>query len=325
MSQSSQFADIRYKGPKIAAGLAGSAAVQSPIYTLHAANTEDVTSPPTPQSPNDRQFSNGDYTFYLHWRRHLDPLEGSKKWIGGHEVGNGWNFAEVVPGAAGRLYAIKQDGELLWYRHRGCLTGRKSWIGPRPVGSGWTIQTRDPRPRMFLGAFCDVLAEASTGATPGNENLLYAVRADGALVWYRHMGAGPGLSEWANDGKGIVVKSDVLSGNLRMFSGADGVIYVVDNDGQLHWTRHLGYQNGTNEWGAPRIVGPVGWDSFSTVFSPGSGVIYAVDKEGHLWWHRHLGYRDGSDSWGKRRKIADGWNQFGIVANSVFLHAEHLK
>ena len=52
------------------------------------------------------------------------------------------------------------------------------------------------------------------------------------------------------------------------FSGGDGVIYTIDNDGDLYWRRHIGAGDGANTWSPPVKIGN-GWD-FTHVFAAGA-------------------------------------------------------
>ena len=111
-----------------------------------------------------------------------------------------------------------------------------------------------------------------------------------------------------------------MAGQQRVFSGCNGIIYLIGDDGSLRWYKHKGYLDGTFDWEPPLTVGN-GWSAFANVFSIGGGIIYAVDPDGTLWWYKHNGYQDGSDDWEDRKRVGIGWNAngFRVVANSVSL------
>ena len=108
-----------------------------------------------------------------------------------------------------------------------------------------------------------------------------------------------------------------LSPMLRqVFSGGNGVIYSLMDNGDLLWNRHDGHDDGTFRWANShsRKVG-VGWN-FDRVFSGGNGVIYALTETGDLLWFRHDGHDDGTFRWtdANPRKVGAGWNFRSVFA-----------
>jgi hypothetical protein len=202
------------------------------------------------------------------------------------------------------VYAREPDGDLLWYRHDGAEVGGgvETWHGPATIGVGW-------------GEFTHVF--------PGGGDVIYAIDAVGRLWWYEHkaFNDGGGLDRpdsWAGPrqvGRGW---SDIA----KVFSGGDGVIYVVADDGRLLWFRHHGVATGAGldeagSWSGPSEVG-VGWDGLLHVFSTGQGVIYAVLADGTLRWFRHRGWTDGRGlespgAWDGPRDVGVGWDMFSTV------------
>ncbi|MEA2231954.1 MAG: hypothetical protein QOD83_1770 [Solirubrobacteraceae bacterium] len=89
----------------------------------------------------------------------------------------------------------------------------------------------------------------------------------------------------------------------------EGVIYAVNQAGELMWYRHGGREDGSLGWSGSKKVG-AGWGRFTNVFSGGSGVIYAIEPNGDLIWYRHAGRADGSMSWGATKKVGAGWGSF---------------
>jgi len=128
-------------------------------------------------------FSGGDGVIYtitpdgkLWWYRHAGyrtgaGLETNGSWEGRREVGRGWGDAEhVFSTGEGIIYSVTKDGKLWWYRHQAYLTGAGletpgAWEVRREVGRGW-------------GGLRQVFS--------AGDGLIYAVKADGKLWWYRH-------------------------------------------------------------------------------------------------------------------------------------------
>lgn len=295
--------------PTISVGL------DSTIYALRSRWVENTL--PSSDTPI---FGNGHHTFDLLWYAHKGYADGSNSWDGARQVGNDWNFDAIAPGTAGRIYAVEGDGDLLWYDHLGWVRGTFRWAGPSDVGDGWWVRTLNPSPRDLLGIFCDTKNGDSSFAALRAGQIIYAVRADGTLDWFRHDGAADGAPNWANGGQPRVVGYGWVAGQQRVFSGCNGIIYLIGNDGGLSWYKHKGYLDGSFDWEGPHRVG-TGWHAFHNVFSIGGGIIYAIDQDGTLWWYKHKGYQTGTDAWEERKKVGIGWkaNGFGVICNSVFL------
>ena len=70
---------------------------------------------------------------------------------------------------------------------------------------------------------------------------IYVVKPSGALHFFKYQGAGeqdPSGSNFApNSGNQI---GNGWQGNLQVFGGADGVIYVVKPNGALHFFKYQG-------------------------------------------------------------------------------------
>jgi hypothetical protein len=192
--------------------------------------------------------------------------------------------------AKGVIYGITPDNQLMWMRHDGRDDGSFRWApmpnGGKKVGSGWNF-------KQVFG---------------GGNGVIYAVKDNGDLVWYRHEGRFDGSFAWANNGATVGTGWQFK----QVFSGGDGVIYAVTNGGDLMWMRHEGRLDGTFRW-APmpnggKKVGS-GWN-FKQIFSGGNGIIYYVNDNNELMWFRHDGRNDGSASWTPAsggRKVGSGW------------------
>jgi Tachylectin/Trypsin len=249
----------------------------------------------------------------LQWYRHDGAKSGAGfqtagAWQGARVVGRGWDeVKQVFPGGGDVIYAILADGTLRWYEHKGFNIGAgfesaDSWGPPKNVGRGWD-------------GLVDVFS--------GGEGVIYAVQPDGTLKWYRHLGyqTGQGFEtpgSWAKSrsvGRG-------WSGYKHVFSGGQGVIYVIADDGTLKWFRHKAYLTGEGletpgAWEGPKNVGR-GWGDVAQVFSPGDGIIYAVMPDGTLRWFRHVGYLDGrglesGGAWQGPKEVGRGWTALSKI------------
>ena len=63
----------------------------------------------------------------------------------------------------------------------------------------------------------------------------------------------------------------------HVFAADDGVVYAIDDAGDMYWYQHLGRSRGTANWannGRQTKVGN-GWN-FINVFAANDSVVYAV-------------------------------------------------
>ena len=99
----------------------------------------------------------------------------------GKEVGVGWNtFKQVFAAPGGIIYGVMPNGDLKWYKHTayrsgGGLNEANSWNAKsgKVIGTGWN--------------FAHLIA--------GQNGIIYGVKTDGSLRWYKHDGqrTGDGL------------------------------------------------------------------------------------------------------------------------------------
>ena len=233
-----------------------------------------------------------DKNFNLMWYKHTGHLNGSFEWASnnGSKVGTGWQFAQVFQDGDGYLYALKPTGELLWYNHNGFHDGSFKWSQKSGsiVGTGWNT---------------DVKALFS-----GGEGVIYMVKTNGDLIWYKHLGYRDGSFNWEkNSGKKV---GSGWTDFHAAFSGGNGVIYLITNDGNMYWYKHAGFATGADGWfgGRSNKVG-VGWNAAKKVFSTGWGNIYLVGSDGSLRYYNHQGFINGTFTWGKGsgNKVGIGW------------------
>jgi hypothetical protein len=95
--------------------------------------------------------------------------------------------------------------------------------------------------------------------------VIFAVKPDGDLLWYRYQGNGEsdrsGATGWAaNSGSPI---GNGWQGFRHLFSGGNGVIYAVKPDGDLLWYRYQGNgesdRSGATGWAANSANPDPGW------------------------------------------------------------------
>lgn len=154
-----------------------------------------------------------------------------------------------------------------------------------------------------------------------HDGSIYTSEATGSLYSYRHNAPQKGENGWSNEGAGIPVGYgwEELS---KIICAQSGILYAIDNLGNLLWYKHEGSQTDTDKWsnkGQGVIVGS-GWGEYQNIFYGGDGVIYATKNNGDLTWHRHYGWEKGNkDDWangGKEIVIGNGWNSFLSISSA---------
>lgn len=167
-----------------------------------------------------------------------------------------------------------------------------------------------------------VKVQSAKLATRHDFEILYMVKSDGSLWWQRDdIGLGPPGEHWMNgqpcrveelvshslsEAKQVMSSSSMGGGDhlADIFPGGDGTFYLELNDGDLYWYRHVGYQDGTDQWatGNGAKVG-TGWNTSTKVIAMGKGVLYSIiQTPGPLRWNRHENYLTGEDFYA-------GWTQ----------------
>ncbi|MFD6394589.1 tachylectin-related carbohydrate-binding protein [Nocardia sp. NPDC060259] len=168
----------------------------------------------------------------------------------------------------------------------------------------------------------------------GFGQVFYWIKPDGNLQWARHDGTSDGTLVWTGVGSEFTGPDDGLNvgSGWNVYSsvfwgGAQGIIYAITPDGDMHWYSHDGFKDGTATWTAGdggRLVGS-GWNTYAQVFAGGRRtvagesngfVIYGITPEGELDWYRHEGWTDGSPTWtggDGGRRVGSGWNTYPRV------------
>jgi hypothetical protein len=123
-----------------------------------------------------------------------------------------------------------------------------------------------------------------------------------------------------------------------VFSGGDGVIFAIAENGDLLYYKFLGAADCANSWGLTGARIGSGWGNFFKVFSGGDGVIFGIARNGDLFYTKFLGMHDGSATWSTDaggRKIGTGWISrdvfyggdgviFSIAMNGDLLYHKYL-
>ena len=179
-------------------------------------------------------------------QRHEGYLTGDEGFGTATRIGWGWAGYKHLFSTSGSIYGLLPDGRLIWHRHTDPDNCSASWAqGGTEVLSGLTDV------KHIFGM--------PTAETPGG--IIYVVRNDGRMFWYRHDGYLNGSRAWT----GPVEVSGGFGYFTHVFPGAEGVVYVVDTGGDLYWCRHTGYKTGAKTWqnnGCNKIGW--GWGGYSS-------------------------------------------------------------
>ncbi|WP_377505848.1 N,N-dimethylformamidase beta subunit family domain-containing protein [Micromonospora vulcania] len=117
----------------------------------------------------------------------------------------------------------------------------------------------------------------------GGDGVIYGIRADGALRWYRHADWQTVGPTWAS-GSGRVIGGG-FNQFIGIFGGADGSLYCLRADGTLRRYRYVcsDIETGAGSWvNAGGVQIGTGFDRFPRVFGF-NGHIYGVTAGGDLY------------------------------------------
>ncbi|MEO3777193.1 tachylectin-related carbohydrate-binding protein [Micromonospora sp. B11E3] len=120
----------------------------------------------------------------------------------------------------------------------------------------------------------------------GGNGVLYGIRADGALVWYRH-------SDWQALKTGWASGSGRIIGNgfhqfLNVFGSADGSLYCLRADGTLRRYRYVcsDLETGAGSWAdASGVQIGSGFHRYPRLFGF-TGYVYGVTADGDVYAYR---------------------------------------
>ncbi|HEX8237580.1 MAG TPA: tachylectin-related carbohydrate-binding protein [Abditibacteriaceae bacterium] len=225
------------------------------------------------------------------------------------QTGNVGTFAKTPPDFHPIwLYGIRPNGDLMWYRRD---MSSSSWQGPKKVNTGWS-------------RFKDVI--------PAGGNCFYALTTGNKLLWFGHDGFNNGADAWGSanvqetTGSGIgdrLLKRrgsvlTALTGGTevggdwtykKIFSGGEGIVYAIRDDGKLMWIKNTGSNYNARSWSETKVVGN-GWGDLKDVFSTGRGHVFAVKQDGTLWQYLQKNYANGTFDWYAGTQIGTGWGDF---------------
>ncbi|MER5335533.1 N,N-dimethylformamidase beta subunit family domain-containing protein [Micromonospora sp. NPDC002717] len=151
----------------------------------------------------------------------------------------------------------------------------------------------------------------------GGNGVIFAIQADGSLLWYRHWGWQTGVTGWAT-GSGRKIGSGWHQFRTVLGS-ADGSLYGVRADGTIHYYRYVctNYTTGAGYWSGSRQIGS-GFQKFPRLFGFG-GTVYGVDAEGDLYGYQ---YTPSTGKWTGGSRITRGFKSFqGVADGSGVIYA----
>ncbi|MCP4848736.1 MAG: hypothetical protein GY899_12400, partial [Verrucomicrobiaceae bacterium] len=220
----------------------------------------------------------------------------------------------VVAAGKGVLYSVDSGGALRWYRH-------SDWQRGGSAQEDWTENSPALLTTGGWNQFKQVI--------PGGEGVLYGIKPNGSLVWYKHEGWLTGTPNWTSLSETVLSTGSGEGSGWAAFKhviyGGAGVFYVVSQNGQLGWYRHLGWQNGNNNWVSqsekvllPGGTAGSGWAAFTQVHSASSGSLYCIKPDGSMVSYLHLGWQTGERRWKSNRERVvvpepAGWNGFRSI------------
>lgn len=201
---------------------------------------------------------NGDLLWYRYDGDGTADRSGALGWDPGSSsiIGNGFHsfvhlFAKPAQGKTthplAQLFGVESNGDLRWYGYSG--NGE-----PDPSGvQGW-----HPNSGNVIGnGWADFLYIVSTGD-------VFAVKPDGALLWYRYNGNGTadhsGATGWDPKSGSQVGRGwegmRMVTGGTTDRGGHGSVLFAVDREGRLLWYRYDGH-------GDADPTGVLGWNERS--------------------------------------------------------------
>jgi N,N-dimethylformamidase len=155
----------------------------------------------------------------------------------------------------------------------------------------------------------------------GGSGVIYAVQADGRLLWYRHQGWLTSTSSWTNNGTPRQIGSG-WAGFATVLAGADGTIFAVRGNGDLLWYRYVltNWSTGAGYWAAnsgARIG--TGFNRFARMFGGYDNVIWGIQGDGGLYRYQYLRKdgTSGSGAWAGGNLVGTSWQVTADVAADV--------
>ncbi|MGR0220654.1 N,N-dimethylformamidase beta subunit family domain-containing protein [Agromyces sp. ZXT2-6] len=151
----------------------------------------------------------------------------------------------------------------------------------------------------------------------GGNGVIYALQADGKLLWYRHSAWSTVGTSWAS-GSGRQIGNG-WAGFTTVLGGSNGVIFALKPNGDLLWYRYVvtNWSTGAGYWAArsgSRIG--TGFTTFPRLFGGYDGIIWGVSGNGDLYYYRYLRTDGtvGSGAWVGGKKVGNGWSAMSDLA-----------
>ncbi|MGR2753387.1 N,N-dimethylformamidase beta subunit family domain-containing protein [Agromyces arachidis] len=141
--------------------------------------------------------------------------------------------------------------------------------------------------------------------------VIYAIQADGKLLWYRHAAWSTAGTSWAS-GSGRQIGNG-WAGFVTVLGGSNGTLFALKPNGDLLWYRYVvsDWNTGSGYWagGSGSRIG-TGFTIFPRLFGGYDGVIWGVRGNGDLYYYRYLKTDGtaGSGAWTGGKKVGNGWN-----------------
>jgi N,N-dimethylformamidase beta subunit-like protein/tachylectin len=150
---------------------------------------------------------------------------------------------------------------------------------------------------------------------PGGNGIIYAIQADGALLWYRHAGWQTGAVSWANGGQPRTIGSG-WNKFTTVLANSDGQIFGFMADGTCHWYKYVvsDLSTGAGSWASPpggSLIGS-GFDGFPRIIGGWNGEFFCIDNAGGMYWFQYTaGNGSGAENaWadnGLPQQVGSGW------------------
>lgn len=176
----------------------------------------------------------------------------------GNIVGTGWqNFVDVQGTYGTVLYAFSGNGAVDWYRQDNVAAGPGGWAGPKRV---------HPPQGFFPFGY-----SKTTYINGGGGDFYVAMERADRLQFKRWLSRV--VHGDPRDGNGTLSDgaqvAPIRFGYRALFGGGRGVIYAIDEAGDLYWLKHSPFLKTFEE---PVKIGN-GWNGFARVFAFEHGFI----------------------------------------------------
>lgn len=155
----------------------------------------------------------------------------------------------------------------------------------------------------------------------GGNGVIYAIQADGRLLWYRHAGWATVASSWSNNGIARQIGTG-WAGFTNVLAGSNGTLFGLKPNGDLIWYRYVvsDWNTGAGYWaaGSGSRIG-TGFNTFSRLAGGYDGVIWGVAGNGDLHYYRYMRTdgSTGSGAWVSKGKVGSGFQHLSdIVGDS---------